>query len=357
MLDRSTRNSIGVRARWRGLIPCVLIAALLLTGCGSKSKAHSSGPSSAAATKSASLILDFTPNAIHSGIYLALARGYDRSQGIKLHVIVPGQSTDAIDMLLTGRVKFALLDIHDLAIADAKRSGADAANSKLVGIMAIEQRPLASLIAEPSISNPKQLEGKTIGVTGDPSDLAVLDSILMGAGANPKQVHTITIGYHAVPDLLAGRLAAATAFWNDEGVTLTNTHKGFQIFRVERYGAPSYPELILCATRQTLQADPQLATAVVHTLQRGYATTIADPAAAVDTLMNQVDGLDRASVTEQLTAELPAFKAPRQGQPIGGLDPAILNAWSRWEAKFGIVKSAPDVAAIFDSSFLDATIR
>ena len=102
------------------------------------------GQRAAAATNgsTASLMLDFTPNAIHTGIYTALARHYDTVNGIKLQVRIPGESTDAISLLTAGRVDFAVLDIHDLAIADEQ-------GDHLVGIMALEQRPLAAVIAQP----------------------------------------------------------------------------------------------------------------------------------------------------------------------------------------------------------------
>jgi putative hydroxymethylpyrimidine transport system substrate-binding protein len=148
------------------------------------------GPPAAAATKpqTASLMLDFTPNAIHTGIYTALARHDDTANGIKLQIRIPGESTDAISLLSAGRVDFAILDIHDLAIADEQ-------GHQLVGIMALEQRPLASVIAQPRFKSPKQLDGQTIGVTGDPSDLAVLRSVVAGAGGKPSSLETITIGY------------------------------------------------------------------------------------------------------------------------------------------------------------------
>ncbi len=220
------------------LLFCLVIAAAAVAGCGSSS---SSSSSSGARPRNATLVLDFTPNAVHAGIYTALRRGYDIAAGVRLHVVAPSASTDAIKLLETGRVNFAILDIHDLAIARER-------GAKLVGIMAVVERPLASVIAAPRIARPRALAGQTVGVTGDPSDLAVLDSEVAGDGGVPGRVHTVTIGFNAVADLLAGRVAGATAFWNDEGVTLRERRPGFHIFRVEQYGAPAYPELVLCAT-------------------------------------------------------------------------------------------------------------
>jgi putative hydroxymethylpyrimidine transport system substrate-binding protein len=294
--------------------------------------------------QSASLMLDFTPNAIHTGIYTALARHYDAANGIKLQVRIPGESTDAISLLSAGRVDFAILDIHDLAIADEQ-------GHQLVGIMALEQRPLASVIAQPRFKSPKQLDGQTIGVTGDPSDLAVLRSVVAGAGGKPRSLKTITIGYNAVPDLISDKVAAATAFWNDEGVQLSHQKPAFNVFRVEDFGAPAYPELIVCATAAELRRDPSLARGVVHTLTAGYDYVLKHPLTGERDLESQVSGLSKQAVSQQLQAELPAF-LPKGGGTYGALEPSVLGAWAKWEVKFGIVKRKPDVATIFDRSFL-----
>ena len=50
-----------------------------------------------------------------------------------------------------------------------------------------------------------------------------------------------TIGFEAVKALLARRVAAATAFWNVEGVALQAKRPGIREFRVDDYGAPPTP--------------------------------------------------------------------------------------------------------------------
>lgn len=325
-----------------------LVAALTAALTIATTSAVAQAPRTASANRqTASLILDFTPNAIHTGIYTALARHYDAQQGIDLQVRVPGQSTDPVSLLTAGRVNFAILDIHDLALADTQ-------GRHLVGIMAIEQRPLAAVIAQPRYRNPKQLDGQTIGVTGAPSDLAVLRSVVAGAGGKPKSLKTVTIGYDAVPDLLGGRVAAATAFWNDEGVQLSHRQGGrgpYHVFRVEDFGAPSYPELVVCATAAELKQHPRLARAVVRTLVDGYRYVLAHPQRGEGYLLSQVSGLARKAVNQQLQAEMPAF-LPAGGGAYGALEPSVLSAWSKWELKFGIVKRKLNVKAMFDTAFL-----
>jgi putative hydroxymethylpyrimidine transport system substrate-binding protein len=304
-----------------------LLAAALIAGCGSQA-----GP------RTVTLMLDFTPNAAHAGIYSAVARGYDRKVGIRLRVMPPPSPADSIKLLQAGKVEFSVLDIHDLAIADERRA-------EVVGIAAIVERPLAAVIAQPRFRTPRELAGTTVGVAGDPSDLAVVHSIVAGAGGDPNRVKTIDIGSDAVPDLLSGRLAAATGFWNDEGVALAQRRPGFHVFRVDSYGAPSYPELALCTTRKTLSRDPSLVRDVVRAVTRGYALTVSNPAASAADLERLVPGLDPKLVRADLAALRPALVG-ENGRP-GELDGRVLRSWAQWEARFGIVARPPDVAQAF----------
>ena len=320
----------------RCLTALLLAAALTISGCGGASE-------DAAPNRAAMLLLDFQPNAVHTGIYTAVARGYDDALGLNLRIRAPSDSTDAVKLLVSGRTDLAVLDIHDLAIA--RERGRD-----LVGVMAIVQEPLAAILARPEIKTPRDLEGRRVGVTGLPSDDAILRSIVEGAGGDPGRVRTTTIGFDAVRSLLTGRVAAATGFWNAEGVALRAKRPEIREFRVNDYGAPAYPELVLTTTRELLQDQPGVVRAAVAAIARGYSEVLSDPENAVAALLAAVDGLDRASVARELDAVSPAFTAGAQS--FGQLDPARLRAWARWEQRFGVVKRLPDVARAFDGRYV-----
>ena len=142
-------------------------------------------------------------------------RASTATPGIDLTVRQPGESTDAPKLLEAGRTDFAILDIHDLGIA--RERGLD-----LVGVMPIVQRPLAAVIArgDGPVRRPRDLQGHTVGVTGLPSDEAVVDSEVSADGGDPAKVKRVTIGFDAVSALAAGKVDAATGFWNAEGVAL-----------------------------------------------------------------------------------------------------------------------------------------
>jgi putative hydroxymethylpyrimidine transport system substrate-binding protein len=309
-----------------------LAAAALLAACGGS--AGDDRPNA-----DATLLLDFTPNAAHAGIYSAVERGFDDAEGVHLRVRVPGGSTDAVKLLLSGRAPFAVMDIHDLALAGAR-------GRELVAVMSIVQRPLAAVLTAAGARSPRDLEGEKVGVTGLPSDDAVLRSIVEGAGGDFGEVERVTIGFNAVPALLGGKVAGATAFWNVEGVALRAARPAAREFRVDDFGAPPYPELVLVTARDTLRDDPALVNATVRALVRGYGVTVHDPASSLSDLEARVRGLDRGQLEAQLDALLPALSPP--GGRIGGLDAQVLARWADWEVRFGIVDERPDVERLFD---------
>lgn len=315
----------------------VVLGVLALAGCGG------GGAGQDRPDRAATLLLDFQPNGVHAGIFSAVRRGYDAAEGVHLTVRVPASGTDATKLLLAGRTQFAVLDLHDLALAREK--GRD-----VVAVMALVQRPLAAVLAQPQVRTPRALTGKRVGVTGLPSDDAVLRSIVAGAGGDPAEVRKVTIGFNAVQSLLAGRVDGATGFWNVEGVALRERRPGARVFKVDDYGAPGYPELVLVTARKTIDDEPALVRATVHALVRGYRLTLADPASSVQDLLARNRGLEAAPITKQVDVLDSAFLGA-SGR-FGTLDVAALRDWARWEARFGIVRRPPDVARMFDPRFV-----
>ena len=275
---------------------------------------------------------------MHAGIFSAVARGEDRRAGLRLRVVEPSASTDAVKLLAAGRADFAVLDIHDLALAREK--GQD-----LVGVLALVQRPLAAVLARPGLDHPAELAGRRVGVTGLPSDDAVLRSVIRGDGGDPRRVRRVTIGFNAVGALLSGRVAATTGFWNVEGVALRRRRPGFAEFRVDAYGAPAYPELVVCVTRRTLRGRSELVRSLRRALARGYAFTLSRPRESLAHLRRRAPGLDPRLAADQLATVRPVLTD--RGR-FGVLEPGRLRAWARWEVRFGIVRRQPDVERAFD---------
>jgi putative hydroxymethylpyrimidine transport system substrate-binding protein len=214
------------------------------------------------------------------------------------------------------------MDITDFGIANETLP---LSQSPLIAVMPIVQRPLAAVIArgDRGIASPADLEGKTVGVTGLPSDIAVLDSEVEADGGDPSKVHTVTIGFNAVSALAAGKVDAVTAFWNAEGVALQRKGVPVTIFKVNRYGAPPYPELVLAISEKTWRTKKALVESVLLATVHGYEFTQDHPDQALDDLLAADPALNRGEQEAQLQALLPDLEP----DPF---DPAVLRQWARW---------------------------
>jgi NitT/TauT family transport system substrate-binding protein/putative hydroxymethylpyrimidine transport system substrate-binding protein len=313
-------------------VAALLAAAFLLAGgvgCGG-------GGAEPGAPEGATLVLDFTPNAAHTGIYAALREGYYRDAGIDLSIHQPGASTDAPKLLAAGRTDFAILDVHDLGIA--REHGLD-----VVGVMPIVQSPLAAVIARADgpIERPRDLVGHTVGVTGLPSDEAVVDSEVSADGGDPAAVKRVTIGFDAVASLAAGKVDAVTGFWNAEAVALRRQGIPIRVFKVNEYGAPPYPELVLVAAASTVRERPRLVHSMVAATARGYRFAVADPGRAVDDLLAAVPSLDRA----EQAAQMRVLRPDLEPGPFCG---ATMRRWARWDLQHELIERPLNVTAAFD---------
>jgi putative hydroxymethylpyrimidine transport system substrate-binding protein len=311
----------------------LVLLAVLIAGCG--------GEDEAGAPPEITVGLDFTPNAAHAGIYAAARTGADLDNGVRIRIRPPaGGSPDSLKLLATGRADIGVLDIHDLGLALER--GAD-----VVAVGALVQRPLAAVIArrDSGVTRPRELEGHRVGVAGLPSDDAVLRAVVEDDGGDFDDVSRVTIGFGAVANLLAGKVDAATAFWNAEGVVLRERGLETREFRVDEFGAPRYPEVVLVVRRDTLEKRRDDITAAVMAIADGTEAALADRDATVKEIAAASES-DEDLVRAQVEAVAPAMEPPLV------LRRDAVEGWARFASEFGILARPPDVDRAFEFDLL-----
>jgi NitT/TauT family transport system substrate-binding protein/putative hydroxymethylpyrimidine transport system substrate-binding protein len=313
----------------RPALVALLLAVAALAGCGGGEDDHS--------PPAVDLALDFTPNAVHAPIYAAVRRGFDRANGIALRIRQAAEGPDALKLVASGRVALGVLDIGDLALA--RRRGID-----IVAVGEIVDRPLAALIAQPQIRRPRDLEGRTIGVSGLPSDPAFVQAIMADDGGDIRKVRQVTIGFAAVSALLTRRVVAVPAFWNAEGVALRHRGRDVREFRIDDYGAPAYPEVVLVTARRTLRAHRDRVRGALRAIARGVDEVRARPAAAVRQIAAAAQTDDLGLIGAQLRAVSALFAAGLR------MDRATIRRWADFEVRIGLIDRRPQVERAFDFS-------
>ena len=331
-----------------------VVAALALAGCGAGSSGagNAHNPGTPVRMTKVTLILDFTPNAVHAGIYRALAAGYYRREGIDLQVIQPSSTEETLKLIDAGKAQFGLADGSD--VAGLIDSGGDAQ-----AVMALVQRPLGGLIALASehLRSPASLQGKTVGITGVPSDTAVLDTEVRNARGAPAKVHVVTVGFNGAQALVAGKIAAFTGFIPDEGVTLQASGHRIAAFALDDNGGPSYPGLVAFTTRRLIASNPALVSDFVTATVHGYEDTRKDPAVSLDDLLRLNPGLPRRLTAASLHVYLPLFGGSSPaggGAPFGTLQSANTKAMSEWMLRNHLIHAPVQPGRYGTNRFLPA---
>jgi putative hydroxymethylpyrimidine transport system substrate-binding protein len=315
-----------------------------LAACGEKSESIT--PSSSA-RQHLTLLLDWFPNADHVGIYQALAKGYFSQAGLDVHVQVPSNVADPLQLVAAGKADVAVSYEPEVLLARNQ-------NLPLVSVAAIVQQPLTSIISigKHPIRRAVQLRGKTVGDAGISYQHAYLRTIENFAHLSPNSVKEVNVGDNLVPTLVSGRVDAILGgYWNYEAVQLAQLGRHPTVIRMNQVGVPTYDELVLVTRASLLEQHPDVLRRFVQAVARGYESVRANPAAAVANLVRMNPGLNRRLQLASVRATLPAFFPPG-GKPWGWQNATQWNAYGQWMLSHHLISNPNAVAAASTNELL-----
>jgi len=294
----------------KGLIPIIAVLGLALAGCGEKQETVTGAPGS---TQQFTLMLDWTPNADHVGIYQALAEGDFARAGLDVHIQIPSNPASPLDLLAAGKVDAAIS--YEPEVMLARNQG-----QALVSVAAIVQEPLTAIVSVGSkhIKTPADLRGKRVGDAGIPYQHAYLTTILARAGVPAGSVKEINVGANLVPAMLSGQVDATLgSYWNYEAIELAMLHKHPNVIHMEQVGVPTYDELVVVVRKNTIVDHPDVVRRFVQALARGYESVRRNPQAAVNNLVHASPGLDPKLQLASVKATLPYYFPSNPSLPWG----------------------------------------
>lgn len=321
------------------VVACVALAA----GCGGGDDGGGNG-----GLQSARLILDWFPNTDHAGIYSAIDEGFFEDAGVKVTPEVPSDPAAALKRLAAGRADFAISYEPEVLIARSQ-------GVPVVAVGAIVTRPLNAVIYRTDrITGADDLEGKTVGAAGLPSDRPLLDAVVRDGGGDPAKVTVKNVGYDLSPALAAGKVDAVIgAFWNIELVDLERQGQPVAALRLDEHGVPTYDELVVVTSDTVARDKPELVRAFLRGLQKGQDWAATDQAGAVDHLLAANKDLDEDTVKAQLRETAPVLSP--SDVPTLHVDPAEWARFATWMTDNGLLTKPVDASAAVTARFLPET--
>jgi putative hydroxymethylpyrimidine transport system substrate-binding protein len=343
-----------IRTHRKGLVAAALVAvvALVAVACSKNSSSSSAGASTSGTSAAATLNveLDWVPNPDHVGLYYAQDKGYYTDANLTVNFRQPSNAADPI--------KLVALDKVDLAITYEPEMFYGQENDlPAMAVATVVPVPLNSLIVDPDqpITDLSQMNGKTVGVTGIPSDDAFYTTMLKTAGLTESQVPKVNVGFSLVPSILSHKVDAIIGgYQNVEAIQIQQeTGKKPSVFPADKLGVPSYAELVIAANADRLQSDPAYADAVrrfVAAVVKGTDGAIANPDEATTIMENDTDY--KPTFLEQSVPYTLQLLKPAAGTKTGCIDVANWQSYGEWMSSNQLITSTPDASAIATTDYM-----
>lgn len=271
-------------------------AALTLAACSSTTTATPNDPAAASAPLTpVTVVLDWTPNTNHSGLYVALENGWYEDAGLDLTVIEPGE-TSGLQLLAVGQADFAYSVAEGLL--PARAAGAD-----VVSVATVIEHNTSSLLSlsADGITRPRDLEGKRYGSYGSDLETAIISALVKCDGGDPSKVeHVPLVSNDFRIGLTQDQFDAAWVFDAWDTVRLGEVD-GLDVstlaFRDYFECIPDWYTPLLATSAEHIDSSPAMVRTFVEVTARGYGEAMDHPQAAADALMAAAPELDEALVT------------------------------------------------------------
>jgi NitT/TauT family transport system substrate-binding protein len=260
-------------------------------------------------------ITDFGYNGRHSYFYVALDKGYYKSEGLNVTILRGQGSIDAIKKVAPGAATIGFADAGALALARSN----DAIPVKLLGIVYAKPPHAIFALADGSIKTPKDLEGKTVADSAFSAIPLIFNVYAQAAGIDAKKVKWVSAESSSLPSLLAtGRVDAIGQFTVGEPLIEASV-KPRKVIRLayKDEGLDYYGNGII-ATEQTIKDNPDLLKAFMRATLKGMRDAFANSseAGAILNKYHKEISPEVAAGETDLVKEL----AVLPGRPLGAID-------------------------------------
>lgn len=262
------------RNKWGFVVTIVAVTMLVMTGCSKELKDTAESTSSSQSLEDTNVILDWTPNTNHTGLYVALEKGYYKSEGLDVKIIQPSDGTTAT-LVATGKGDFGVSYQEDVTYA---LTGDEALPIKAIATIIQHNTSGFAMPASKNIKSVKNFEGKVYGGWGSPSEEAILKAVMEDSGADFKKLKIVNIGND---DFFAATKKNIDFAWIFEGWTgIMAKQQGIQLNYIA--AKDLNPELdyytpLLITSNKIIKQDPEKVRKFLKATDQGYRYAIENP--------------------------------------------------------------------------------
>ncbi len=332
----------------RTLLSMAGAGALALAACGGSQASDGEGAPTTDALTPVSFVLDYSPNVNHTGIYVAIAKGWFAEEGIEPEIVpVPDDGSDALIGSGGANMGVSYQDYIANSLASDNPM-------PYTAVAAIVQHNTSGIMsrAEDGITSAKGMEDHVYATWNMPIEQATIKQIVEADGGDYSKVQMVP---YTVDDEVAGlRAKMFDTVWVYEWWAVQNAK--LQDYPVNYFSFADmdpvfdYYTPVIAANDDFAAQNPELVKGFLRAAKRGYEFAAQNPAEAADILCEAVPELD-----PELIHTAQEFISPEyisDASAWGEIDPARWAAFYQWLNDEGLVENQLDVNAGYTLDYL-----
>ena len=295
-----------------------------------------------------SFVLDYSPNVNHTGLYVAMQKGWFAEEGIEVEIVpVPADGSDAL--IGTGGVDMGMTYQDYIA-----NSLASANPMPYTAVAAVVQHNTSGIMsrAEDGITSAKGMENHTYATWGMPVEQATIKQIVEADGGDYSKVELVP---YEVDDEVMGLQAGlfdtvwVYEWWAVQNANLQNYAVNYFSF-ADMDPVFDYYTPVIAVNDDFAAANPDVVKAFLRAAKRGYEFAAENPAEAAALLCEAVPELDPALIDAAQASISPEYIA--DAASWGAIDPARWERFYQWLNDEGLVENAFDPTLGYSLDYL-----
>ena len=324
------------------LVSAVILTCGLISGCSNKNTKNQDSN-----LEKVTVVLDWTPNTNHTGLYVALDKGYYKEEGLDVEIVQPSDGSTST-LIATGKGDFGVSYQEDVTYALTSDEPLP-----IKAIATIIQHNTSGF-ASPSSKNiktVKDFENKTYGGWGAESEKATLNAVMSNNGADFNTVKLVDIGEDDFFTSTKGEVDISNVFegWTCIEGKLRGEDVNFIATRDLDKRLDYYTPLLI-TNNSILNDNPDLAKKFLSATTKGYEDCISQPEESAKILLKYAPEIneDLAIESQKYLADKYIDDASRWGE----MKDSVWNNYTDFMKEYKLINKDMKASDAYTNEFL-----
>ncbi|MEL7647323.1 MAG: ABC transporter substrate-binding protein [Sedimentibacter sp.] len=277
------------------LVAVLMLSLFVLASCSSNQSQNQGSNNQTAENQKVRIVLDWTPNTNHTGLYVAQSKGYFAKQGLDVEIMQPPEG-GAEALVGGGGAEFGISFQDTLA-----PNFASANSMPITAVAALIQHNTSGIISlkEDGIDSPAKMAGHNYATWDMPIEQAIIRKIVEDDGGNFDEIEMVPSTVTDVITALQTDIDTVWVYYAWDGIATKVKGLETNYLNFADYGTElDYYSPVLITNTNYAQENPETVKKALSAIKQGYEFAIENPEDAAKILLEAAPELDSEIVIE-----------------------------------------------------------